>query len=280
MTNAAQLLKTIDPDLTDLCMCWELQLTNNKTLHFTNHHTDVHIENKIYNAATSQASGIIASYVESDANIAAGVVEVTLSFANPNISEKEVCSGLYENAKVQILLAKITKSDVMPITLYQGFIGNIKIGNGYFTAELLDNRALFAKGFVSHYSTQCRAIFCDAKCGLKASDHTISGTIVQHLDSVTLIGNNLAVVDNRYNGGILSMISGQASGVKLSICSVQADRILLALPCEYNIAIGDKYELTAGCDKSFSTCANLYNNAINFRGEPHLPGDTAKIPGI
>lgn len=28
----------------------------------------------------------------------------------------------------------------------------------------------------------------------------------------------------------------------------------------------------AQCDKTISTCANVYNNAINFRGEPHVPG--------
>jgi uncharacterized phage protein (TIGR02218 family) len=36
--------------------------------------------------------------------------------------------------------------------------------------------------------------------------------------------------------------------------------------------VGNSFSLVAGCDKSFTTCAEKFNNAINFRGEPHVPG--------
>jgi len=31
-------------------------------------------------------------------------------------------------------------------------------------------------------------------------------------------------------------------------------------------------ELVEGCDKSLATCATRFANAVNFRGEPYLPG--------
>ena len=31
-------------------------------------------------------------------------------------------------------------------------------------------------------------------------------------------------------------------------------------------------EVREGCDKRFETCVNRFANALNFRGEPHLPG--------
>jgi len=31
--------------------------------------------------------------------------------------------------------------------------------------------------------------------------------------------------------------------------------------------------VTAGCDKRFDTCRNRFNNAVNFRGFPHIPGN-------
>jgi uncharacterized phage protein (TIGR02218 family) len=40
----------------------------------------------------------------------------------------------------------------------------------------------------------------------------------------------------------------------------------------YPITAGDSYTLQQGCDKTIGTCSNRYNNAINFRGEPHVPG--------
>ena len=37
-------------------------------------------------------------------------------------------------------------------------------------------------------------------------------------------------------------------------------------------AIGDLVEIREGCDKSLATCSGRFANAVNFRGEPHLPG--------
>jgi len=40
----------------------------------------------------------------------------------------------------------------------------------------------------------------------------------------------------------------------------------------YQISVGDKYSILAGCDKTFSTCKNKFHNTVNFRGEPYVPG--------
>jgi uncharacterized phage protein (TIGR02218 family) len=42
------------------------------------------------------------------------------------------------------------------------------------------------------------------------------------------------------------------------------------------VQAGDEYIATAGCDKSLATCRDRFNNVINFRGMPYLPG-TDKI---
>jgi uncharacterized phage protein (TIGR02218 family) len=36
---------------------------------------------------------------------------------------------------------------------------------------------------------------------------------------------------------------------------------------------GCRVELRDGCDKRFETCVTRFANAVNFRGEPHLPGN-------
>jgi hypothetical protein len=38
-------------------------------------------------------------------------------------------------------------------------------------------------------------------------------------------------------------------------------------------AIGTKAELIEGCDHTITTCATRFGNAVNFRGEPFLPGN-------
>ena len=39
------------------------------------------------------------------------------------------------------------------------------------------------------------------------------------------------------------------------------------------IEAGDTFVVTAGCDKRFDTCRARFNNAVNFRGFPHIPGN-------
>ena len=38
---------------------------------------------------------------------------------------------------------------------------------------------------------------------------------------------------------------------------------------------GDTFTVTAGCDKRFATCRSKFDNQLNFRGFPHLPGNDA-----
>ena len=39
------------------------------------------------------------------------------------------------------------------------------------------------------------------------------------------------------------------------------------------IAEGDSFVVTAGCDRRFSTCRDRFDNVLNFRGFPHIPGN-------
>ena len=39
------------------------------------------------------------------------------------------------------------------------------------------------------------------------------------------------------------------------------------------VVAGSRVEITQGCDKRFATCVARFSNAVNFRGEPHLPGN-------
>jgi hypothetical protein len=49
----------------------------------------------------------------------------------------------------------------------------------------------------------------------------------------------------------------------------------LFLRAPSNVAVGDALVIVAACDKRRSTCANQFDNIINFRGEPDVPGQDA-----
>ena len=50
------------------------------------------------------------------------------------------------------------------------------------------------------------------------------------------------------------------------------EQITLVLPMGSDIAVGDSFNIIAGCDKTVSICSERFNNIINFRGFPDIPG--------
>lgn len=71
-------------------------------------------------------------------------------------------------------------------------------------------------------------------------------------------------------------ISGQNSGVRVPVRNYNetAGLIELITPVPTNTVSGDKLILVKLCDKSILTCGKVFNNNVNFRGEPYLPGDS------
>jgi uncharacterized phage protein (TIGR02218 family) len=59
----------------------------------------------------------------------------------------------------------------------------------------------------------------------------------------------------------------------MEVSAYMPGTITLRMAFLYPLAVGDTYNLTAGCGKRFiEDCKTKFNNALNFRGEPHLPG--------
>lgn len=90
---------------------------------------------------------------------------------------------------------------------------------------------------------------------------------------VTPLGSGSGYFDR----GVITFTSGANSGLSMEVKSYVPGQIVLVLPMPYALQVGDTYTMVAGCDKSFTTCRDRFDNVINFRGEPWLPGFDAMI---
>jgi hypothetical protein len=75
-----------------------------------------------------------------------------------------------------------------------------------------------------------------------------------------------------FDFGKITFTSGLNNGLSREIKAYLPTQITLYLPLPYVAAIGDTYTIVAGCDKSFATCRDRFNNVVNFRGEPYVSG--------
>lgn len=92
--------------------------------------------------------------------------------------------------------------------------------------------------------------------------------------TVTPLGADSGYFDN----GVFTWTSGPNNGFSIEVHSYVPGQITFVLPIGFPSIgkaapqVGDTYSLHAGCDYSMATCRDRFNNIVNFRGEPYLPG--------
>jgi hypothetical protein len=89
------------------------------------------------------------------------------------------------------------------------------------------------------------------------------------------VGTTIAGVASTYSTSLIRWISGANAGQRNLIRAWNPDTkaIKLYFPCTNPIQVGDRFQYVRACHKRFvEDCALTFDNVINFRGFPHLPG--------
>lgn len=77
--------------------------------------------------------------------------------------------------------------------------------------------------------------------------------------------------------GKVTFTSGQNAGFSMDVKAFAPGVVTLAMTLPYPLAVGDTYTIVAGCDRLFGTCKARFNNVVNFRGEPYIPGQDVML---
>jgi hypothetical protein len=76
-----------------------------------------------------------------------------------------------------------------------------------------------------------------------------------------------------FAAGKITIDSGLNSGLSMEVKQSAVGLIVLQLQFPQALQAGDTYTVIAGCTKRFKTdCVTKFNNGINFRGHPTIPG--------
>ena len=84
----------------------------------------------------------------------------------------------------------------------------------------------------------------------------------------------LTNADKFFDYGLITFASGDNDGRAYDVKQFTHEDgcVTTFLPATFAITVGDEFTAIAGCDGNRSTCRIKYNNIINFRGEPDVPG--------
>ena len=96
------------------------------------------------------------------------------------------------------------------------------------------------------------------------------------VESVDPAANSVGCADidaEDYLFGDIRWLDGPATGLRHRIIALENDSLVLDGAIPAGVAAGTRAQLHEGCDRTIATCASRFDNAINFRGEPFLPGN-------
>lgn len=77
--------------------------------------------------------------------------------------------------------------------------------------------------------------------------------------------------------GVVEWLTGANEGISMEVKAYVPGQVTLVLPMPFAISGAsdsptDTFRITAGCDRSFTTCGTRFSNTDNFRGEPYVQG--------
>jgi hypothetical protein len=101
---------------------------------------------------------------------------------------------------------------------------------------------------------------------------TIATVTDQRIFTITV--SDSRAVDDWFNYGVAHWESGANVGLGLEIKDFvsSSDQITLFMPMRRTVSVGDKLRIFPGCPRFLSICRTKFDNIIQYRGFPHIPG--------
>lgn len=268
----ASLLAHIQSEVTTLSTCWKVTRRDGTVFGFTDHSANLSISGVTYSAST----GYTATAIKSSSALNVDNLDVQGALDSSTITDADLLAGLWDFAEVEIFLVNYEDLTMGTMNLRTGNIGNVQTGRGLFVTELRGMMQRLQQSVGRLIMPACNADLGDARCGINLGTFP-NGTASGSVDSVSsnrqFVDAGLAQATGWFDGGLVTWTAGDNAGLRMEVKSfTSGGAVVLFLPMPYTVVAGDTFTITAGCDKSHSTCNSKFANTINFRGFPHLPG--------
>lgn len=190
--------------------------------------------------------------------------------------------GLFDNADFQLFRAFQTQADALAsriqtgcaVLMFQGRVAEVDADRSLATFLINDYRDLFSQQLPRNlFAASCANTFGDTSCTVVVANFSENG-VVQTGTTQTSIATTLTRASDYYDMGKVTFTSGVLAGQSFGVSTwiqgtpgiITPVQALPKLP-----AVGDKFTIFPGCDKTFTGGCTKYNNTPNFRGFPYVP---------
>jgi len=260
-------------EVTSLTFCWTVERRDGAGIALTSHDRNV----RVGDVQCSTAPGLMPNAVQ-DGSLDQPLAELVCSLDSNALSAVDLQSGRWDGARASLVAADWERGETFT-ELCQGEIGEVIVDGDQFTVDFQGAGRHLSRSICPATSPECRATLGDKACRVDLSGRRIRARVVSA--SGTRITFDQAL-GNRFVLGSLRWLSGPNCGLQAQVVQAESAEAQLRQAPAFAVRVGDLAILGEGCDRRLQTCRDRFNNVVNFRGEPHLPGADflTRYPGV
>jgi uncharacterized phage protein (TIGR02218 family) len=246
---------------------WRVLRRDGIALGFITHDHDLWFDGVLHRSTP----GMVPSSIRRSAGFEADSAEVEGTLTHDSIAAADLSGGRFDGARV--LIGLVDWETLERHILYRGEIGSVLEEAGKFSAELQSRKLELQRDPIPRTSPFCRALFCGPGCTLSAVPFTHEAKVTA-VDTV----ENSIMLDTEVDpaalvGGTLRWLDGPHAGSTMEVVAATGTHLVVDTPLQSGIVAGQRLIVREGCDHTLETCSSRFANAINFQGEPFLPGN-------
>ena len=274
-TISANLKLHLQGDTQTLAFCAKVTRRDGTIQGFTSADFTFEFESVFY----EECDSIIASGIRTTEGTGVDNLDVIGLIDAEQITDVNLRAGFYDAATIEIFVINYLDLTQGKLTLTSGKFGELHFKDGEWTAEVRSLMQHLAQQFGELTSPLCRVkTLGDTRCKfvLVSGTHVNARTVFSVTSATVLTFDADAAATGFYNNGLVTFSSGDNNGlikeIKSHVLVGGRANLTLAEPFPFTVVAGQTAVLTVGCDRRIETCIATFNNAKNYRGEPHLPG--------
>jgi len=262
-----------------LAQCVKVTRVDTTVLGFTTGNLDIVYDGVTYSALSSLGAS------EQQNQVGSGVdnMETVGILSSDVITDTDLLAGKYDGAAIEVFVVNWANLALGRVLLFSGWIGNVRLVDGQFTAEIRSKSQKLAQQIGQLTCPTCRVVrFGDSRCAVAdLATYQFAREVSIVTDNRNLVFGSDTNVTGYYNYGLVTFDNDASGGlnaglsreVKSHTLSSGSAIIELQEALPFDVAVGDDATLEAGCDRRLATCRDTFSNVANFRGEPHVPGN-------
>lgn len=256
-------------DTLTLAKLWKITRRDGEVFGFTDHDKSLTFSGVDYEAT----SVFDASAINTRSEFNVDNLSLIGLLDSGGITADDIESGLWDGATVEVREVNWADLTDGANLLMSGDIGQIQRKRGQYTGEMRGLMQKLQNVVGRVVNSACDADLGDARCGVDLGALTVSGTVTSVASRRLFTASGLAQAEAYFSGGRVTFTSGANDGISMEIKTHATGGVItLHLPMPYGITAADTFDITPGCDKTFATCQAKFNNVVNFRGFPDVPG--------